>query len=978
MREEYRESAEVIRQAWPDWEIRDTIGAGSFAVVYRASRKERIEGEKDSAIKIIRIPHDDTDWDRMIAEGKTPEQARDFFRGVVDDSLKEIRAMEELSGHTNIVNIFDYKLYQVPERNVWYILIRMELLQKVDTGSMDEREIIRLGTDVCTALSICRKKNVVHRDVSLDNIFIHDGNYKLGDFGVAKILEGSMGGMQSMAGKPLYMAPEIYNASLAETDIDSAARVDIYSLGILLYRLAHHMNYPFEDPDVPNVSASERSSAFRRRVIECEELPPPKYASPALAGIILKASMANPARRYGSADEMRDGLQALATARETGMQEKQGSRFSGKALRRIAAAVLALVLIAAGVWLLARPRNTAPAPDKNAEAVGLESDMIRVILTAPETMNVPTFDTTVKMLKERLDIFTDGFDDYEIDVKADRIDLMLPRAAFPKQKYDLVLAGFLVRPTRLYAYDAAGENGETDYIRIERSDLERVEIRKGPLDGVNPADYDFGEDDFQYIEVVLTDDFVSRVGSQIGAWKQFTFLMDYEQYRNTSRKPYSFDTVPSGDGKTFCILVNDPDGRSLRIIRNNLSCSPMPDALEYEIDLNYITAWQTRGNARAWGQNQCEFPDLEGETATFRFSALKMREGEELDLLNTLKKRLDSIGTPYALGISADDTQAYYTVAMAADRTGPAVMNLIIDNYIYLKTGLSYQMIKMENILLRPGSEPYKFTLALNPESSSYEKADRTLHELVGEAGQGDGTIFLYYGYTLPLFAARAEDFREDGALEFTCLCEVEDSALAVRLLTESDTWLVNFMQALIQNPYPIELLYYDKYQINTGFGVPPSSVQDFGVRFNSRGNAGLREEMQGVWKDAAVTSNLYAVHIRLDLPLDEFFAGKAVSLVQKMYGLIDFSSMPASSLYFDLDSRTNPNPVSIVFRKKQKNMDDQEGDYGYTDTGYIYVNILSPRTPNERHCEELMNAVNGSEFFKPYLRDESGWYQSW
>ncbi len=232
---------EIIQQVWPDWEIRDTIGSGAFSTVYRASRRERIEGEKDYAIKVIRIPHDDSDWDRMLAEGKTPEQTEAYFQGFVDDSLREIQAMDALSGHTNIVNIFDYR--RVRDGNVWYILIRMELLQKVDAGNLTEEEAIRLGMDVCTALSICRKKNIVHRDVSLDNVFVHDGSYKLGDFGVAKVLEGTV--MQSIAGKPLYMAPEIYNATLVENDMDSAARVDIYSLGILLYRLTHQMNYPF-------------------------------------------------------------------------------------------------------------------------------------------------------------------------------------------------------------------------------------------------------------------------------------------------------------------------------------------------------------------------------------------------------------------------------------------------------------------------------------------------------------------------------------------------------------------------------------------------------------------------------------------------------------------------------------------------------------------------------------------------------------
>lgn len=316
MSEEYREYAEIVHLVWPDWEVVEKIGSGAFATVVRASRKNKIAGEKDSAVKIIRIPGDDSDWDQMLAEGKNEEQAEQYFQSIVDDSLKEIRAMEDLTGNTNIVSIFDYKVHQIPDRHVWYILIRMEYLRKVDTSALDESEIIRMGVDVCTALSICRKKNIVHRDVSLDNVFIHDGNYKLGDFGVAKVLEGTTGSMHSIAGKPLYMAPEVYNATLAETDIDSAAKVDIYSLGILLYRLSNNMKYPFEDPDKENITAKERNQAFKRRVIEGEALPAPKNASPEFSAIILKACMASPSRRYDSADAMKADLLALAKDRE--------------------------------------------------------------------------------------------------------------------------------------------------------------------------------------------------------------------------------------------------------------------------------------------------------------------------------------------------------------------------------------------------------------------------------------------------------------------------------------------------------------------------------------------------------------------------------------------------------------------------------------------------------------------------------------
>ncbi len=332
LQDEFTEIADIV---WPDWEIVEKLGTGAFATVFRASRREKITGEKDSAIKIIRIPQDDTDWEQMLAEGKSVAQTREYFQDAVDEALKEIRAMEDLGGHTNIVNIYDYKLYKVPDRDVWYILIRMEYLQKINTESFDEEEIKKLGTDVCTALTICRKKNIVHRDVSLDNIFVRDGNYKLGDFGVAKVLEGTVGGMHSIAGKPLYMAPEVYNATLANTDMDSVARVDLYSLGVLLYRLSNNMKYPFEDPVKENTTASERNEAFRRRVIDGETLPPPVNASPEMAEIILKACEANPDKRYGSAEEFRNALLALKS-------KTQKPRFPWKKILILFAAMIVL------------------------------------------------------------------------------------------------------------------------------------------------------------------------------------------------------------------------------------------------------------------------------------------------------------------------------------------------------------------------------------------------------------------------------------------------------------------------------------------------------------------------------------------------------------------------------------------------------------------------------------------------------------
>ena len=81
LQDEFTEIADIV---WPDWEIVEKLGTGAFATVFRASRREKITGEKDSAIKIIRIPQDDTDWEQMLAEGKSVAQTGEYFQDSVD------------------------------------------------------------------------------------------------------------------------------------------------------------------------------------------------------------------------------------------------------------------------------------------------------------------------------------------------------------------------------------------------------------------------------------------------------------------------------------------------------------------------------------------------------------------------------------------------------------------------------------------------------------------------------------------------------------------------------------------------------------------------------------------------------------------------------------------------------------------------------------------------------------------------------
>ncbi len=294
----------ILQGVWPEWQIVRKIGKGSFGVVYEAVRRDH-QIESRTAVKVISIPQDESEIESLRSEGLSADGTMTYLRGIVNDFVREIQLMESLKGVQNIVSVEDYKVVEKINRPGWDIYIRMELLTPfntyIQTKHMNEREVIKLGCDICTALELCAKRNVIHRDIKPENIFVNSfGDFKLGDFGIARKLENVTGGL-SQKGTYNYMAPEV------ERGRQYDETVDIYSLGMVLYRLMNRNRLPFLNTEQQLMNPNERMAALRRRM-SGEPLPPPCDASPALAQIILCACDFDPKKRFASATAMKNAL----------------------------------------------------------------------------------------------------------------------------------------------------------------------------------------------------------------------------------------------------------------------------------------------------------------------------------------------------------------------------------------------------------------------------------------------------------------------------------------------------------------------------------------------------------------------------------------------------------------------------------------------------------------------------------------------
>lgn len=301
---------------WGSWYVDDSpLGEGSFGKVYKV-HKEEFGRRYYAAVKIISLPQSQEDLNRIRSEFNDDEPSvRSYFKGMVDDIVQEIDLMSIFRGNSNVVSLEDHEV--VPNEGSegwdsigWDILIRMELLKTL-SAYITERplttaDVMRVGIDISHALELCAMKNVIHRDIKPDNIFVSEyGDFKLGDFGVARHIARANSEM-SKKGTPTYMAPEVFNNQ------DYGPSVDLYSLGIVMYRYLNKNRVPFMPPFPEPIKPEDREKALLRRMRGDEPLPNIPDIPPELNDFVLKACSFNPEDRFKDAAEFRTELERIA------------------------------------------------------------------------------------------------------------------------------------------------------------------------------------------------------------------------------------------------------------------------------------------------------------------------------------------------------------------------------------------------------------------------------------------------------------------------------------------------------------------------------------------------------------------------------------------------------------------------------------------------------------------------------------------
>lgn len=280
------------------YRVEQMIGEGGMGKVYKATQ---LALDKPVVLKVLR--------QALLSDERTVARFQ-----------REAKAASRLN-HPNSISVLDFG-----QADDGAMYIAMEYVQGKDLHHILSREwplpearVIRIISQVLSALADAHSAGVIHRDLKPENIMVEQRRgeadfVKVLDFGIAKIVDGTNDDGPALTragfvcGTPEYMSPE--QARGAQLD----HRSDLYAVGVILYQLTSGL-LPFD---------SESAVGFATKHLT--EVPPPPTrrrpdarVSPAMERLIMKALAKNPDDRPQTAEQFRAELLAIEKERRAGV-----------------------------------------------------------------------------------------------------------------------------------------------------------------------------------------------------------------------------------------------------------------------------------------------------------------------------------------------------------------------------------------------------------------------------------------------------------------------------------------------------------------------------------------------------------------------------------------------------------------------------------------------------------------------------------
>lgn len=294
------------------YKIISSLGVGGMGIVFKA---KDIQTQQHVAIKVV-------------LQNRLTSLSKKRF-------LQEVEVSGQLD-HRNIIKVIKAGAFNEHIFLVMEYVAGLSLDEYCEKKNLTTENKLHLFAQICAAMEHAHSRKVIHRDLKPENIMVTaDGQVKVMDFGLAKLIEGKkfqLTKSQEIMGSPRYMSPE-----QAKGDRHVDARTDVYALGTILYEMLTGQRMMPGDTLMEILYNIQRQNYPKHLVIAGENTPQD-------IELMWKKCVGKKNSRYKNAGEVSDALQQYLQQGNSSFVQRAIQRYNLSIRELLVLSIIAVVV----------------------------------------------------------------------------------------------------------------------------------------------------------------------------------------------------------------------------------------------------------------------------------------------------------------------------------------------------------------------------------------------------------------------------------------------------------------------------------------------------------------------------------------------------------------------------------------------------------------------------------------------------------